>query len=280
MTDELKPIPFFIKEREPAGSWNTEELRLECCSKSKNPEEARKQYARLKNAWWYDFILVLTDKEYEILRKEFVKLDTDKSNNISLKELKKIGVDRKRLLNKEAMHVVQPEMDKFMARLEKIPVNDDKYNQETIETTGIRKDSALSMNEKTCRDLIAAFSFDDRKEDLSFYEYLGMMQYVQLSINLFQLYDLDGNGDLDPDELNLVLQFFGYYFDRGDVELMRKKLGVKLLHTVNRTEFVSICAKLAAARTTYIETKLNGSKFLFDGLKFSTYFSKTILPNL
>lgn len=263
----MHKIPLVLDQRPQVGTWNTEELR----NKYKFNEQ-------IKKAWWYDFILVLTDDEFTILKKQFDELDKDNSGTIELKELKEIEIFRKRYLNEEAMSVLQPEFKKFVDHLtNKEP--DDVLVSDNV--TGWNRDKNIKIKENTSCDLMKAFAWVE-SEKMSLFEFLAMTQYIQMNICLFQIYDgdVDGkkNGILDPEELVNVMKYFDYIINKEDAEIIVQKMGKRLLFQkhIHRTQFVSFCCYLAGLRTTYQKQVLNNSKISFDGEEFAKYFMNQI----
>lgn len=261
----MRKIPFVVVEKPAVGKWNTPEL--------------KRQYyfdENLKKTWWYDFIPCLRDDEFTYLKSQFDKLDKDHSRFIELNELKNIEIYRKRFLDKAAMAVLQPEFEKFLQRLDPNQEIDVIYKRISTKVTGFFQDSPLRMNAETCHDMMQAFSSDKYKGKMSLYEYLGMMQYIQLSICLFQIYDDagDGNNALDENELVKVMAYFGYNIDKSDGKKIVEKMGRRFIFAkyINRTEFVAICGLIASLRTSFQKNYCDGSKFAFDGVLFSNYF--------
>ena len=262
----MQPIPFFIKERQPVGSWNTPKL-----------HEQFEFNAEIRNAWWYDFIPTIKDDEYNDLRPIFDKLDAaDHSKTIEVDELVNIDINRGRLLNKDSMSVLQPEFEKFLQRIKEQTAKDTKV---ALGYSGKKKKDPLHMSKETCQKMVEAFAWIN-KDHLSLYEFLAMMQYIQMAICVFEINDVDHNSDMDPEEMVNAMSFFGYELSTKQTKALINSLGKKRIFSkekkVHRTEFVAVCGVLASIRTKYQRNVLKGSKFAFDHKDFSAYLINEI----
>lgn len=261
----MKKIPFYIKEKPSVGTWNTSKTKRDY---KFNPE--------IRQSWWYDFIPTITDEEFDELENIFLKLDRDPKDKskrgqgtIELNELIEINVNRKRTLNKDSMTVLQPEFEKFLARIEEKKLE----AKEAKKYSGKNVNEPLKMSVETCKNMMNAFGWINTQH-VSLYEFLAMMQYVQMAICVFQLYDFDGNSTMDPEEMVEAMDFFGYKLRTKDTKKFIELLGKKrfLCETkVHRTEFVSICSLIASIRTEYQRSVLKNSKFAFEHKLFSEY---------
>ena len=133
------------------------------------------------------------------------------------------------------------------------------------------------MNKHTCEDMIKAFGWINNGY-LSLYEFLAMMQYIQLTICIFEINDGNQNSFIDKSELVNSLSFFGCELTENETKTLIETLGKKTLFKeprIHRTEFVSLCGLLACLRTNYQQNILK-SKAIFDHKEFSRKLADSI----
>ena len=261
-------IPFFIEQPKPSWELSTQHY------------EEYGLNEVVQTSWWYDCIVTMSNYDFQYLFEEFKKLDKDISRSIDVAELQEIKIMKKRLPRKpEQMAVLQPEINKILTRLDLLPKEEqEKYNKVVKAYTKEKQDKPLTLKGETCKEFVAAFSSDENEKTLSLFEYLGMMQYIQLCVSLYQLFDEDDNNNLDADELLKIFDFFGYTFTKEQAQIIKKKMGWGLIRKIiELDEFIPICSKLALARTQYQRTVLKGSKLPFDGKLFAGYFMEKFM---
>ena len=246
-------------------SWDTEELREEY---HYNPE--------IEKQWWSGLLETLDDTEFTKLKVVFDQNDKNGNKTIEENELLSTKILRNRVLNEAAMRSLQ--RDRKHALVGKGIENTTMKYRPVLSISGANRDGYIELTPFVCELMMRIFNLD-KSGHMSLFEYLAMLQYVQLALCVFEKYDLDGNGTLVSLEIKNAMTFYGYTIDVEDAKILNKHIGKKIgffSPKVHRTEFVALTAIVGLIRSVFHETILPVDETQFNIDKFSVFLKMTL----
>ncbi|GAB1218733.1 hypothetical protein ENUP19_0003G0019 [Entamoeba nuttalli] len=130
----------------------------------------------------------------------------------------------------------------------------DKDKSGTLELTELRSarwPNGVKLDDETCRHLMRIFDVDF-SGSISFYEYLAMMKFVELTTSVFRKYDVDKSGNLDLKEIQTALPDLGFDLNTKSCQVITKLCGKGLFSKkIQLPQFIGCAAYLGQIRTIY-----------------------------